>query len=39
MSHLIGTKIEPFCVQAYQAGKTLEVTEKDLEGQWSISVV
>ena len=36
MSHLIGTKIEPFCVQAYQAGKTLEVTEKDLEGQWSI---
>jgi peroxiredoxin (alkyl hydroperoxide reductase subunit C) len=33
---LIGKKVSPFKVQAYQTGRFIEVTEADLQGQWSV---
>ncbi|MDB7513190.1 peroxiredoxin, partial [Enterococcus faecium] len=33
---LIGKKIEEFNVQAYHQGEFLEISEKDLMGNWSI---
>lgn len=36
MEHLIGKKVEPFHVSAYQNGSFLEVTEEELKGKWSI---
>jgi peroxiredoxin (alkyl hydroperoxide reductase subunit C) len=32
----INSKVEPFSVQAYINGEFKEVTEKDLEGKWSV---
>lgn len=36
MSNLINTKVEPFSVQAYQAGDLKTVCDLDLLGHWSI---
>ena len=33
---MIGKKVEPFKVQAYHNGDFKEVTEKDLQGKWSV---
>jgi NADH-dependent peroxiredoxin subunit C len=35
---LINTAVQPFKVQAFQAGKFIEVTEQDLLGDWSVLV-
>src|SRR5690625_7789375 len=36
---LIGTEVQPFKADAFQAGKDFfEVTEQDLKGKWSIVV-
>jgi len=32
---LINTKVQPFKANAYQDGKFIEVTDKDLQGKWS----
>ena len=32
---LINTKVQPFKANAFQNGKFIEVTEKDLQGKWS----
>lgn len=36
MSQFLGKKVEEFKAPVYQAGKFTEVTNKDLEGKWSI---
>lgn len=36
MESLINKKIEPFKVQAYQTGAFKEISEKDLQGHWSV---
>ena len=33
---LIGKKIEEFSVPAYHNGELITVTDKDLEGKWSV---
>ncbi|MTD40719.1 alkyl hydroperoxide reductase subunit C [Erwinia sp. CPCC 100877] len=33
---LINTKIKPFKAQAFKNGEFVEVTEKDVEGRWSV---
>ncbi len=33
---LINTKIKPFKNQAFKNGESIEVTEKDTEGRWSV---
>jgi peroxiredoxin (alkyl hydroperoxide reductase subunit C) len=35
---IINTTVQPFKVQAFQNGKFIEVTEKDLHGKWSVLV-
>jgi peroxiredoxin len=35
---LINTKVQPFKAQAFQQGKFIEVTEKDLLGKWSVLI-
>lgn len=32
----INTKIKPFANEAFKAGKFVKVTEKDIEGKWSV---
>ena len=35
---LINTQVQPFKVDAFQQGKFIEVTEKSLQGKWSVLV-
>jgi NADH-dependent peroxiredoxin subunit C len=35
---LINTQVQPFKVQAFHNGRFVEVTEKNLQGQWSVFV-
>jgi len=35
---LINTVVQPFKAQAYKQGKFVEVTEKDLQGKWSVLI-
>ena len=38
MNCLINTKVQPFKAQAFKQGKFIEVTEKDLQGKWSVLI-
>ncbi len=33
---IINTKIKPFSNTAFKAGQFIELTEKDVEGKWSV---
>lgn len=35
---LINTQVQPFKAQAFKQGKFIEVTEKDLQGKWSVLI-
>ena len=35
---LINTQVQPFKAQAYKQGKFIEVTDKDLQGKWSVVI-
>jgi len=35
---IINTQVQPFKVQAFKNGKFIEVTEKDLQGKWSVLI-
>ena len=35
---LVNTKVQPFKAQAFQQGKFIEVSEKDLHGKWSVLI-
>ena len=35
---LINTQVQPFKANAYQDGKFIEVTDKDLQGKWSVLI-
>lgn len=35
---LINTPVQPFTAQAFHNGKFIEVTEKDLQGKWSVLI-
>ncbi len=35
---LINTQVQPFTAQAFHNGKFIEVTEKDLQGKWSVLI-
>jgi peroxiredoxin (alkyl hydroperoxide reductase subunit C) len=35
---LINTQVKPFKAQAFHNGKFIEVTEKDLQGKWSVLI-
>ena len=35
---LINTKVQPFKANAFQNGKFIEVTDKDLQGKWSVLI-
>ena len=35
---LINTQVQPFKAQAFHNGKFIEVTEKDLQGKWSVLI-
>ena len=36
--NLINTQVQPFKAQAFHNGKFIEVTEKDLQGKWSVLI-
>ena len=36
--NLINTQVQPFKAQAFHNGKFIEVTEKSLQGQWSVLI-
>jgi NADH-dependent peroxiredoxin subunit C len=35
---LVNTQVQPFKAQAFRQGKFIEVTEKDLQGKWSVLI-
>jgi peroxiredoxin (alkyl hydroperoxide reductase subunit C) len=35
---IINTQVQPFKAQAFRSGQFIEVTEKDLEGRWSVVI-
>ncbi len=35
---LINTQVQPFKAQAFKQGKFIEVTEKDMQGKWSVVI-